>query len=99
MKNVQIIDGAENCTYSVYAFTEKQFTAIFPSPGQNVEFIEDAIERLGDAALGKLLKPVWNREVPKKKVRGIDGTLFYELTFKKKYYPTKREEEMINPFK
>lgn len=95
MKNVQVIDGADNCTYSVFQFSERQFAAIFPAKGQDVEFIEDAIRRLGDKQVGKLLKSAWNRALDKKKVRGIHGTLFYELAFKKKYYPTKIDAEMV----
>ena len=95
MKNVQIIDGANNCTYSIFQFSERQFTAIFPGKDQDIEFIEDVIRRLGDKQVGKLLKTAWNRALDKKKVRGIHGTLFYELAFKKKYYPTKINAEMI----
>jgi hypothetical protein len=46
MKNVQVIDGATNCTYSLFAVTER------------------------------------------------DGTLFYELNLKKRYYPTRKEVEV-----
>jgi hypothetical protein len=95
MKNVQVIDGADNSTYSIYAFTDDEFSAIFPQPGQNVEFIEDVIQRLGDQKVGKLLTPVWKRIVKKPDVVGIHGTLFYELSKKKRFYPTKREEDMI----
>jgi len=28
---------------------------------------------------------------------GIHGTLFYELDDKKQYYPTRRDEEAVNP--
>jgi hypothetical protein len=44
------------------------------------------------------LRPVWNRAVEKKNVRGIHGTLFYQLELKREFYPTKKEEEMVNPF-
>ena len=98
MKNVQIIDGAGNCTYSIFEFSNKQFDLIFPAKGQDIEFIEDAIARLGNKEVGKLLRPAWKRLVKKDKVRGIHGTLFYELSFKKKYYPTKRDAEMITGF-
>lgn len=95
MKNVQIIDGADNCTYSIFAFTEEEFKFVFPEADQDIEFIEDVIKRVGDETLGKIMKPVWSRVLDKKNVHGIHGTLFYELQFKKKYYPTKRDSEMI----
>jgi hypothetical protein len=94
MRNVQIIDGADNCAYSIFQFSNRQFAAIFPAKGQDIAFIEDAARRIGDNKLGQLLKSAWKRPVDKKKVRGIHGTLFYELAFKKKYYPTKVDAEM-----
>ncbi|HUI96912.1 MAG TPA: hypothetical protein VLX44_14230 [Xanthobacteraceae bacterium] len=95
MKNVQIIEGADNCTYDVFAFTDEEFSVIFPGAGQNVEFIEDAVVRIGDEELGRILRPVWKRRARKSEIVGIHGTLFYELAHKTKYYPTKKEEEMV----
>ena len=40
-------------------------------------------------------KTLIKNEIDKKKIKGIHGTLFYELLFKKKYYPNKREKDMI----
>jgi hypothetical protein len=91
MKNIQVIDGAINAAYSIFAATDKEFAAIFPGEGQDVEFIEDVIARLGDHQTGKLLAPLWERPIPKPQVAGIHGTLFYELEHKKKYYKDKRE--------
>lgn len=45
-----------------------------------------------------MMSEVWKRPVAKTDVVGIHGTLFYELGFKKKYYPTKKDSEMIDPF-
>ncbi len=95
MKNVQIIDGTNNCAYMIYAFTEDELTLIFPEPGQDVEFVEDAIDRIGVAEVGKALSEVWKRPVNKAELSGLHGTLFYELIGKKKYYPTKKEGEMV----
>lgn len=96
MRNVQVIDGAENCKYSIYEFTEEEFKQVFPAPGQDVEFIEDVIDRLGENRAGAILGPVWKRIKRKTEAVGIHGTLFYELRErKKKFYPTKREAEMI----
>ena len=95
MKNVQVIDGANNCTYSVFAFSDEQFKIVFPKPGQDIEFIEDVIKRVGNKKLGAILKPAWQRIIDKKAVCGIHGTLFYELEFKKRFYPTKKDSEMI----
>jgi hypothetical protein len=94
VKNVLIIDGAANCEYSIFAMTEDEFTTVFPGDRQNVEFIEDLVDRLGEDGVASLFKSVWQREVRKPDVMGIHGTLFYQLYWKKKFYPTKNDREM-----
>ncbi len=95
MKNIQVIDGAQNSEYAIYAVTEEEFALIFPEEGQNVEFIEDLIERLGEDKADEVFEHVWERRVDKLDVVGIHGTLFYELLEKKEYYPTKNDRTMI----
>lgn len=95
MKNIQVIDGAENSEYAIYAVTDEEFALIFPADGQNVEFIEDLIERLGEDNADKVFEHVWGRRVDKLDVVGIHGTLFYELLEKKRYYPDKNDRTMI----
>jgi hypothetical protein len=96
MKNVQVIDGAENCTYPIYSFTDDEFKTIFPGEGQDIEFIKDVSKRIGEKAMIQTLKGPWSRgEMNKEEVQGIHGTLFYQLEEKKKYYPTKKEIEMV----
>lgn len=91
MKNIQVIDGALNAAYAIFSATDEEFSVLFPGDGQDVEFIEDVVARLGDAQTGKLMAPIWGRPVPKPDARGIHGTLFYGLEHKKKYYEGKRE--------
>ena len=94
MKNIQVIDGALNCTYDMFAATEEEFALIFPS-GADVEFISDFFNRAGEDTAGAVTRSLWERRLDKKTISGIHGTLFFQLDFKKKYYPTKREAEMI----
>jgi hypothetical protein len=94
MKNIQVIDGANNCSYDVFAMTEEEFKILFPAQGQDIKFIEDAVERVGDGELGTLMRNVWKRRLAKRDVSGIHGTLFYELLWKKKYHPNKRDEDI-----
>jgi hypothetical protein len=94
MKNIQVIDGASNCSYDIFAMTEEEFWILFPDPGQDIEFIEDAIDRTGNDELGQIMRNVWKRPVKKPDVTGIHGTLFYELLWKKKYYPNKRSDDI-----
>ncbi len=96
MKNIQVIDGAVNCVYDIFAATDEEFAAIFPA-GQDIAFIEDVYERGPAALLDQCFTGIWQRRVPKPQVSGIHGTLFYQLSEKKPYYPTLRDEEAINP--
>lgn len=91
MKNIQVIDEAVNTAYAIYAVTEEEFLAIFPDNGQDVEFIEDFIQRIGEEEASRIMRTVWTRPVLKKDVIGIHGTLFYGLEEKKKFYENKRE--------
>ncbi len=95
MKNIQVIDGADNCTYSIFAIESAGFRNLFPEDGQDIEFAEDLFERLGTRTANRLLKKLWATPMAKPSVQGIHGTLFYGLPHKKKYYPTKRDAEMI----
>jgi hypothetical protein len=92
LKNIQIIDGALNATFSVFQATEDEFAAVFPADGQDLEFIEDFIERVGDEQAAQILRPVWERPILKRDAQGIHGTLYYEYEDKRQYLPaTKRE--------
>ena len=94
MKNVQIIDGADNATFSIFQATEKEFEALFPK-GRDMEFIGDFIRRVGKERAGKILSPIWERPILKRDAQGLHGTLFYDWAHRKKHYPaTKREVDM-----
>jgi len=98
MKNIQVIDGALNTEYLIYSVTEEEYNFIFPAKDQDIEFIEDLIDRSGDEKSGEVLRQVWLRPVEKPNVTGIHGTLFYGLYWKKNVYPTKRECDMVFVF-
>lgn len=91
MKNVQIIDDAINASYDIYQFTDEEFAMFFPGPGQNIEFADEAFERIGDRIDDEFMNVIWSRRVDKENVHGIHGTLFYGLPEKKKFYPDKTE--------
>lgn len=96
MKNIQVIDGANNCVYDVFAATDEEFALIFPD-GQDIAFIDEVRERSSKEALSEALSRIWERRLRKCDAMGIHGILFYELEGKKKYYPTRRDEEAVNP--
>jgi hypothetical protein len=93
LKNIQIIDRAENATFSVFQVTDEEFSAIFPAEGQDIEFIEDFIARCGgDDKAGLILTPVWERPILKRDANGIHGTLYYEHEDRRQYLPTTKRE-------
>jgi hypothetical protein len=96
MKNIQVIDGAINCVYDIFAATDNEFSTIFPE-GQDIAFIEEVCDRENTKILDEIFKNLWSRRVPKELVNGIHGILFYQLEEKKVYYPTRKDEEAINP--
>ena len=94
MKNVQVIDSALNAVYDIFGASDDDFALIFPD-NTDIAFAEDfenpspAIE----AAFARL----WANRIPKVQVQGIHGTLFYGLEQKRRYYPTRRDDEAVNP--
>ncbi|WP_294318657.1 hypothetical protein [uncultured Sphingomonas sp.] len=99
MKNVQIIDGASNATFSIFQATDAEFAAIFPA-GTDMELIEDLAKRLGQQEAGKVLGALWQRPILKRDAQGIHGTLFYDNQ-NREIPATKREVDQdrssINP--
>ncbi len=96
MKNIQVIDGAENCVYDIFAATDEEFNSDLCKPDTDVAFIDEVLERRTSADLDLAFGRIWARRVRKADADGIHGLLFYELQAKMKYYPTRRDEEAIN---
>lgn len=97
MKNIQVIDGADNCVYDIFSLAEEDFVLLFGNDS-DIAFIEDLEKRADWSQVSKVLERCWARRTPKKDVTGIHGTIFYGLYDKKKYYPTLLDEEAVNPF-
>lgn len=95
MKNIQIIDGAENCTFSFFQSTEEEFKLIFPENNQDIQYFEDIKKANNMKEIQLALSKIWKRPIRKKDVNGVHGTLFYEMDGRKKYYTDKREDCII----
>ena len=92
MKNIQVIDSAENCTFSIFQATDVEFAMIFPQSGQDIQFSED----LSPSALSAI-GAIWERPVPKPQAQGIHGTLFYGFERKRRYFPATNREADWSP--
>ena len=91
MKNIQIIDGADNATFSIFQATDEEFAAIFPND-QDMEFAEDFHERVGDERSRAVLTPIWERPILKRDAQGIHGTLYYDWEHRREGLPASRRE-------
>ncbi len=96
MKNIQIIDAAINCVYDIFQISNDGFNLIFKEDA-DVAFIEDLEVSDDWVKIMPYLSEMWTRRIPKKDVNGIHGVLFYQLLEKKKYYPSLKDEEAMNP--
>ena len=101
MKNIQVIDGALNCTFSVFQAADEEFALLFPAPGQEIQYAEDLASLPNQAEITAALTAIWNRPIRKRDAQGIHGTLFYQLERYKRLYRAKREDAVdpsaINP--
>ncbi len=97
MKNIQVIDGAENCSYSICLVSDQDFKTIFPARGQDIEFIEDLSKRVGSKQIGALVRRSTTRRIRKKDAMGIHGTLFLQFPLRRKYFPNKRDDDISKP--
>ena len=92
MKNIQVVDGAVNCGFPIYATTNDEFRMIFPGLDQDLEIVEDFIARVGEDRADAILGAIWDRRIDKKSALGIHGTLFYEKKEKRACFPASRRE-------
>jgi hypothetical protein len=98
MKNIQIIDGAINCVYDIFAATDTEFRMIFPK-GEDIAFIDEVRKRnwKSKMQLHSAFTRIWKRRLAKRDAIGIHGIIFYELPEKKCFYPTRRDDEARDP--
>jgi hypothetical protein len=101
VKNIQIIDGASNCTFSRFQATDEEFALLFPEPRQDIQYAEDLTQLPAQEEIAAALNRIWERPIRKQDARGINGTLFYQLEQYKGWYREKREDavdpSVINP--
>ena len=79
MKNIQVIDAAMNCTFSIFQATDDEFALIFPEPGQDVQYAEDIADLPRQELVNAAVSAIWERPIRKRDAAGIHGTLFYQL--------------------
>ncbi len=96
MKNIQVIDDAENCVYDIFSATDEEFDLIFPT-GTDIAFVDEVYDRESEKLLSHAFSEIWKRRIIKTDVVGIHGILFYGNEAKKEYYPNRTDEGACNP--
>ncbi|NLR40890.1 hypothetical protein [Novosphingobium sp. ERW19] len=91
MKNILIIDGAMNATFSVFQATDEEFATLFPN-GEEIDVIEDVILRTSEEVADVILARVWERPILKSEAQGIHATLIYDDPARRDYLPPSRRE-------
>ena len=91
MKNIQIIDGAANATFSIFQATEDEFATIFTN-GRDMEIADDVVERVGEDEASRVLDALWQRPILKRDAMGIHGTLLYDADDRREFLPPSRRE-------
>jgi hypothetical protein len=92
MKNIQVIDGALNCTFSIFQATDEEFALVFPEHGQELQYAEDVPQLPRHEQVEAALRRLWDRPVLKREACGIHGTYFVGLLRYKGLYREKRED-------
>lgn len=91
-ENIQVIDDAENCAYSIFAATDREF-ALISGEGRSIAFAGEVIRKVGSKRWNEVSSKVWKRGI-KREVIGIYRTVFHKLGFKKRYHPNRRETDL-----
>jgi hypothetical protein len=91
MQNILIVDGAMNATFSVFQAIDEEFTKLFPN-WEEVEVIEDVIERTGEGVADAIFARAWERPILKSETHGIHATLIYDDPSRRDYLPPSRQE-------
>lgn len=94
MKNIMVIDGAINCTFSIFQATENEFSLIFPGDSQEVQFNSNFWEMKNIEEIEEALNNIWGRPIRRRDANGIHGILFYELDKYRQAYRVLREDGM-----
>jgi len=92
VRNIQVIDGALNCTFSIFEATDEEFALLFPAPEQEIQFLEDLAQLPAQEEIAAALNRIWERPIRKRDVHGIHGTLFEGLDRYKSIYLERRED-------
>jgi hypothetical protein len=59
MKNIQVIDDALNCTFTIFQATDEEFALLFPEPQQDIQYAEDLALLPRQEEVETALRRIW----------------------------------------
>ncbi len=89
MKNIQVIDSAENAAFDVFEISDEAFDQLFPRADQDIQFADEVDEETWK----NLAQSLWANRIEKPEVHGINGTLFFENDAQKRWYPNRKDSD------
>jgi hypothetical protein len=72
VKNIQVIDGAANCTFSLFQATDEEFELLFPEPRQDIQYAEDLVGLPRQDEIASALQRIWQRPLREKREEAVD---------------------------
>jgi len=96
MKYIQVVTNDDNCTFDIFLAADEDFGLLFPQE-TDIAFIDEVYARNDNDMIFNALERISKNRVKKTESKGIHGILFFGNEKKKDYYPTRKDEEAINP--
>ncbi|MFD1156215.1 hypothetical protein [Undibacterium aquatile] len=78
MKNIQIIDGADNSVFDIFAAAEEEFSLIF-ADGHDVAFIDELMASGPESELDDAFNRIWTRRIPHARCNGYPRHSFFRV--------------------
>lgn len=97
MKNILVIDSADNCAYDIYACSDQDFWRLFPDVRgdmSDVAFSDEFDYGGAQEAERNLWSRLWSNPVPKPLVHGLHGVIFYGFPERKKFYLNRQDRDL-----
>ena len=90
-KNIQVIDGAVNSVCTIFEIEEEIYDFIFKK-GTDIAFLDDLAHLEDD---NQFWAKVYKKNVDKKSINGIHGTLHLTGSYvEKEYFPNRKESDV-----
>ncbi|MGH6889219.1 MAG: hypothetical protein ACREHF_08495 [Rhizomicrobium sp.] len=70
LKDIQVVDGALNCTFRIFQTADEEFALLFPEPQQDIQCAENLINLPRQEEVEAALRRIWERPALRSGDRG-----------------------------